>query len=289
MERHFPHQSRSTDSSQMGFTLLELMVATVILILLLTMLITIVSHTANIAAQVDAQKARQQAARLAMEIITRDLEAAAFPLIPSSTNSLQFLVNPGISGIPRNRDAAFWQAVVPGDTSASDLSEVGYFVAWTTNAGAPTGELRRLRVPPGAPDSIFQDPANWLTAQKLTNYAPGSSGTGSNALKGLITQNVLALWITLYDQTNGVICPTNALDSYDSRATSVRPASAEVALVIIDPRTAKRLTSAAEITNSYKTYSTPEAFVASFTNKGISAGIQVFKERVEIHAAEVTP
>ncbi len=289
MERRSHHPSRSTSCQAAGFTLLELLVAAVILILLLTMLVTIVSHTANIAAQADAQKARQQAARLALEIITRDLEAVAFPLISSSTNSLQFLVNPAITGIPRNRDAAFWQAAVPGDTTASDLSEIGYFVAWTTNDGVPTGELRRLRVPPGAVDSIFQNPANWLTAQKLADYAPGSSGTGSNALKGLITQNVLALWITLYDQTNGVICPTNAMDGYDSRATSVRPASAEVALVIIDPRTAKRLTSAAEITNNYQVYATPEAFAASFTNRGLIGGIQVFKERVEIHAAEAAP
>jgi type II secretory pathway pseudopilin PulG len=262
---------------------LELLVAATILCLLVVLLMTIVSQTTLIVAKVDAQKSRRQTARLALELITRDLEAAAFPLIPTSTNSLQFLRNP--TGIPLNRDAAFWQAAVPGDSSASDLSEVGYFVAWTTNAGHLVGELRRLRVPPNAADSIFQNPADWLTMQKLTDYAPGSGGVGTNALKGMIAQNVLGLWITLYDTNNAVLSPA----IYDSRLTNARPASAEVALVVIDPTAAKRIGSEAVVTGRYATHATPEEFAASFSDMGLQGNLQVFKERVQMHAAETKP
>jgi type II secretory pathway component PulJ len=266
-----------------------MLVATAILAILVTLLMAAISHTVALFSRADAQKFRQQTARLALEMITRDLEAAAFPLVSTQTNSLQFVVNPPIDGIPLNRDAAFWQAAVPGDTSSSDLSEVGYFIVWTTRDGVPTSELRRLRVPPNAPDSIFQNPTNWLSAQKLETYAPGSGGTGSNALKGLIAQNVLGLWIRLYDRNDTLLYPSAGFgSSYDSRVNT-RPASAEVALVITDPRTAKRIARASDFTDKYWSYATPEEFAASFRDRDLQSGIQVFKERVELHAAESSP
>lgn len=286
MASAFPLPSRNSSGvARRGraFTLVELMVAAAILCLLVGFLAAIVSQTTAIVAKADAQKSRRQAARVALEMITRDIEAAAFPLLPASTNSLQFLLNP--ADVPLNRDAAFWQAPVPGDTSASDLSEVGYFVAWTTNEGYPVGELRRLRVPPSAADSIFRNPQGWLTVQKLDAYAPGSEGTGTNALRGLIARNVLGLWITLYDTNNTVLAGTG----YDSRATDVRPASAEVALVVIDPAAAKRLGSTAEVIARYASHATPEAFADSFADKNLRDSLQVFKERVQMHAAPPAP
>lgn len=283
MSQFFRLPSRSTRRRR-GFTLLELLVATAILSMLVVFLVTIISQTTSIVTKADAQKSRRQTARIALEMITRDLEAAAFPLIPTSTNSLQFLLNPSIAGIPLNRDAAFWQAAVPGDSSASDLSEVGYFVAWTTTEGYPVGELRRLRVPPDASDSIFQAPQDWLTAQKLETYAPGSGGSGNNALRGMIAQNILGLWITLYDADNNKLP-----DTYDSRSSLIRPASAEIALVVIDPLAGKRLTTISSVTDRYSQYATPEAFADSFIDDKLRGNIQIFKERVQMHSAATTP
>ena len=90
---------------------------------------------------------------------------------------------------------------------------------------------------------------------------------------------VVGLWITLYGQdgsTNGLGAP------YDSRTSSSRPASAEIAFVLLDPNVANRLESAAAITNHLT--STPEALVDALPAEMRSA-TQIFRARARFEAA----
>jgi len=257
--------------------MIELLVATAVFAVLMTLLLSIVSQTTRLWQQSENQKVRRQNARVLLEIMTRDLESALFPLDRTNARSMQFLLNPAEA--PLHRDAAFWQAVVPGQSAKGDVFEVGYFVQWTNDAhNRPRSALCRYSVPASNTDTIFYNPsAPWLTAQKLVTYAPGLGDT--NNFKGVLAENVIGLWITLYGEdgsTNGLGAP------YDSRTASARPSSAEVAFVLLDANIANRLQSMAPITNNIS--STPEALVASLPDD-MRAATQIFRARARFETA----
>lgn len=268
---------RSLPGIRRGFTLVELLVAVAVFALLMVLLLTLVSQATRIWQQTDNQKVRRQTARVLLEIIVRDLESALFPLDPTNSRSLQFLLNPPAA--PRNRDAAFWQAAVPGEGARGDMYEVGYFVQWINDTNnRPRSALCRYGVSATNSDAIFQDPSlEWLTVGKLAAYAPGLADTGS--YKGVLAENVLGLWITLRDKDG----TTNGFGSfYDSRETTNRPASAEIAFVLLDANAAKRLVSAAALTNNF--LSSPEEYVAALPPE-IKSGTQIFRATARFEAA----
>lgn len=281
MNRFWKRPSHAIRNRKSGFTLLELLAASTILIFLLALLLTIVSQSSRIWQSSESAKSRRQTARILLEMISRDLEAALFPLLPSGSGpGPQFLLNPpSVDASVLNRDAAFWQAALPGRGDRGDLYEVGYFVRWSQDSEGAHGVLCRLQVPASAADSLFQNPtAPWLTPAKLDTYAPGLADT--TAHRGLLAENVLALWITLSDKDGNT---SGFAPSYDSRAAAVRPAFAEVAIVLCDARTAQLIKAPQDITAHY-TAASVEAFVDGLPPE-IRRGTEIFKIRVSLETA----
>jgi len=270
--------TRGSRPSRGGFTLIEVLVATAVFLVLLTLLLSITSHAGKIWQSSENQKSRREVARAALEMIARDFESTQFPLRSGSANSLEFARNPAaISATYKNRDALFWQAPLSGPSESGDLQEVGYFVQWIEVAGQPPrGELCRLRVPAANSDSIFNDPDNWLSDDKLKKYAPGSTDT--NTYHGSLAENVLALWVTLYDTNNVPITAS----PYSSRSDP-QVASAEIAIAVADPQTGRRVFSTADITSHYD-----EPTIDDFVSKlppDIRQGVGVFKTRLYIESS----
>ena len=261
---------RPWPSSKGGFTLVELLVAGAIFLLLLGLLLSIVSHITQIWQQTEGQRIRQQVMRLALDRISRDLQGLQLQRSTNETNSFQFVINPAIASDLLNPQAAFWQTTLTGDTSRGDVAEVGYFVRLVSASNHVRGELCRIEVPPTAADSFFADPQHWLTMSKIDSYAPPSGANSTNPLKGILADHVIGLWITPYQGTNALSLP------YDSR-TGSRPTSVEVALAVIDPRTAQRVGNPSEIRNHYN--ATPENFVNALDPQ-IRGGVSIIKTRV---------
>lgn len=249
-----------------GFSLVELLVACAVLTLLLTVLFTVVSQALRLWQQTEGQKTRRESARICMEMMVRDLEASSFPI--SSSGTFQFLLNPPALASCQNRDAIFWQAITYSDSPPGVPSEVGYFVQWEGTKSA----LCRYRVPASDADSIFHNPADWLSPAKVKAHAPGLAD--SDAFAGMIAENVIGLWITLYDR-NGNEKGLNP--TYDSRVTDSRPAVVEIGLALIDARIASRITSPEVITSAYT------AAIDDFPSRlplPLREGVQIFKFRV---------
>ncbi len=255
-----------------GFTILELLVATAIFALLATLLLSMTSEASKLWQRAENQKARRQIARIIIETMSRDMESVAFPVVSGATNSLQLVVGSATGTTNLNPNAAFWQATASGTGPIGGLAEVGYFVQWKDNRSA----LCRYYVPGTNADSIFSSSAinwkDWLTASKIDAYAPGLND--SNSYGGLLAENVLGLWITVYDANN--IAYTN----YDSRSSIVRPVSAEIGLAVIDPRSARRITNSV-LQVSY----TPsiDNFVTNLPSY-LRDGVQIFKTRIQLQA-----
>lgn len=255
-----------------AFTLPELCVAVTIFALLLSLLSGLITQVTKTWQRSESQIARQQTLRLVLDRISRDMEGALFPTKPGELSSFQFLVNPGILSTTENPTAAFWQTSRSG--RQGDVVEVGYFVRFQTYAGRPgfRSQLCRLEAPGSATDSIYYQPARWLTPEKIRTYVPEIPDE-SNPMKGILAENVVGLWITPFHQDEPLPLP------YDSRAELRRPTSVEVAVAVIDPGVANRLDGVAEITDHYS--ATPGEFINQLDEK-IRDAVSILKSRIHL-------
>ena len=211
-----------------SFSLVELLVSLVILILLVFVLSQILTMTANTWMSGEAVKERMQNERAIGDFIANELRMALLPAGRKNTSSLQFVVNP--SGVTassyNNNDSVFWQAPIATDATYGDVAEVGYFIQWdTSTAQNPKAILSRFFVNPPSSSAgstnylIYTQPTAWINNTLIQSVAPANS---ANSYQGLFAENVVGLWIQCLDSYRVQITKDyngNPLsnDSYDSR------------------------------------------------------------------------
>jgi prepilin-type N-terminal cleavage/methylation domain-containing protein len=245
--------------SRDSFTLVEMLVAIAILGIILIVLLGMTTSIMNTWQFGQARNERRTAGQAILDRISRDLRQAALPASRSNTNSLQLVINPtGVSTAYEYPQAIFWQAPVPTDEGISgNLAVVGYFVQWVS--GVPM--LSRILINPSSTGSylVYSTPAAWISDSIL---ATNAAGTAASGYSGLMAENVLGLWVQALDPQGRPIKqrPTDhAGENFDSRLSytytnsvypsvlstniaPVLPASIQVAILVVDSRTAKRLT-----------------------------------------------
>jgi prepilin-type N-terminal cleavage/methylation domain-containing protein len=225
-----------------GFTLLELLVSVVILTVLVTLLFSILSQASRLFSRGEAQTDALGNFRAATAMIRRDLRSALLPVDRTNQAGLQFILNPDtVSAAYKNRDALFWQCATSGaGTNSRGVSVVGYYVKWdASDPGRPQARLCRVFIDSADPNFlVYQNPGSWITDAILEAAAPASPAQN---YRGLLAENVIGLWITVEENTAGVLTPAA---SFDSRGTGVLPAAVRVSLAFLSPSAAKRLTPA---------------------------------------------
>jgi prepilin-type N-terminal cleavage/methylation domain-containing protein len=251
--RDFPAGRASTPS----FSLVEMLVAMAILSIIVVILLSMTTSLMSTWQFGQARDERRTVGQAALDRIARDLRQAAMPMNRSGTN-LEFVINP--SGVSANYEfpqAVFWQAPVATDGGTNgNLAIVGYFVQWVN--GTPS-LCRSLINPSSSSYSIYSNPpTTWITDSIIQSCAPA---TASSGYAGLLANNVLALWVQTLDPSGNPISQSGggvAGESFDSRlpysytnsvytvATtnmpSALPASVQIAILVLDSRTARRLT-----------------------------------------------
>lgn len=224
-----------------AFTLVELLLAIVVLSLLIVLLMRMLNHTSGAWIGGRAQTDRRQSARVLADAIAQELQSALLPLDPSDPSNLQFTLNP--SSVPaeyRHPDALFWQAPVATDRSFGDVAEIGYFLKWDeSDISHPRPFLCRFFVNPTDSDNylIYRQPTQWLSGSILDAVAPANRVNG-NAYRGLFAENVVGFWVRCYDGNREIISPA---EEYDSRVTKTLPRSVKIFLVLIDSASVPRL------------------------------------------------
>lgn len=240
-----------------GFTIVELLAATAVFMVMMALLVGVVSQVNAGWQRAEAQKNRREAARVVLDYLVRDLEAALSPLPQAPSVNLD--MNPDAFSTYRNRDALFWKAALPAEPATSDTCVIGYFVKPPED-----GESYRL--------CRFVAPLTFSTTtidETLDSVATLTPADQSGDYKGLVAEGVVGLWVTLYDRNNQVLASPGG--SYRSTSRDDFPAMAEIALVVADPRVLGRQTGLAN-------YSSPEACAAGF------AGAQIFRTKVQLGA-----
>jgi type II secretory pathway component PulJ len=254
----YPREAKSKANFSPSFSLVEMLVALAILSIIVVVLLSITTSMISTWQLGQARNERRTVGRDALERMARDLRMASMPLSKSNTTNLEFVINPpGVSSTYELPQAVFWQAPVPSDGGTNgNLAIVGYFVQWIN--GAPS--LSRVLINPSAGSSyiIYSSPTSWITDALIQTTAPATSSSG---YAGLMAENVLGLWVQALDPRGNPIQQSTGLagENFDSRLpysytnsvyttvpttnqAPVLPASLQVAIVIMDSRTAKRLT-----------------------------------------------
>jgi prepilin-type N-terminal cleavage/methylation domain-containing protein len=291
--RRFQPAARSTHA----FSLLEVLVATTILAVIVSMLGSIMSSVSASWTSAAGRTETGLSARAIADYIQTDLAPALLPVNNSDQANLQFILNP--SPLPedyKNGDALFWQSPVANDTTYGDIAEVGYFVKWITDSNnQPKPILCRFFVEPTESGTasvykIYQSPSNWLNKDSIDEVAPGTSDKN---YAGLFAENVIGIWFRCFDSQGN--CYGRAFDSRTapSDATKSRlPCSVQVSFVVVDSRSAERLTASlqsalmslnstvsGEVATKDKTVS-PATADASL--KSISAGLKAHTTTVSL-------
>ena len=252
-----------------SFSIIELLVAMTVLSILMFILLGMLGSLTS-AWQLDqAHNERRTTAQTVLDRMTRDISQAAIPSARGNTNSLDFVISPPSTWIGTQYEYAqsiFFQAPVATDNGMNgNLAVVGYFIQWV-NGTPGTATLTRLLINPSSADYAVYNgvPNGWLSNHLLTSDAPATSPTYA----GLLAQNVIGLWIQALDPTGTPINQTTltghkAGEVFDSRypytynnsgftdnganevatvPASALPGSVQVAIAVVDSRTAKLIT-----------------------------------------------
>lgn len=247
-----------------GFSLVELLVATTVLVMIVALLASVVSGVSSAWRESIGRSERGVHARAIAEFIRSDLSSALIPVDEAAQNSLQFVLNPAnLSSEYKNGDALFWQAPIAADRVLGDIAEVGYFVRWVKPNATPKPILCRFFVNPGTRDPnglpilnpnfrIYSRPDEWITNDLIESLAPGiNSGPGNSGYDGLFAENVAGIWFRCFDSAGKALSRNfdsriGEEDSYPDPVSGLRswrrlPSSVQLSFVLIDSTVARRL------------------------------------------------
>ena len=223
-----------------GFTLLEMLVATTILVLLVVIGMGAVNGTFNLASQATQRIDANRVARESLDEIGRELSVAAVPFNRQNTvSSVQLLIDPP-NVLPAqavaNSDSMFWQAPLAHNRDYGNLAVVGYFVisdTTSTNALNWRLQLRRVYIEPETSGTtantnyLLYSGTNittsgttpWLSGATAASFAPSSGSSDvSNGLSGWVADGVLAMWVRCLDKSGNPILQNAAGVNYTSPA-----------------------------------------------------------------------
>ena len=249
-----------------SFTLVEILVSVAILSVFVILLMSMLGSLTTVWQEGQSHNERRTIAQTVFDRMGRDLSQTALPVSRTNTNELQMVINPsGVGASYQNPQAIFWQAPVATDGGTNgNMAIVGYFVQWV-NGTPGTPCLSRLLINPSSTNyAVYTAPTAWISTTLLNTYAPAKfvSPSSANNYAGLLSPNVLGLWVQALDPRGnpidqGLSAPDIKGEAFDSRnpysytdgsgnlATNIAsalPASMQIAIAVIDSRTAKLLT-----------------------------------------------
>lgn len=251
--------------NEIGFTIVELLIAATITVLIVVMLGTMFGSLTNTASRANQRIDTFREARAALQMISRDLTNLVHPQwdpdpfsVPPPTTASQPTTRPAAhlacttgtnSGAPpqlkniyqdpANGNQQLFALVAMKNSGQSDVCSVGYYCRWNDQGYGYS--LRRFFRDSSATYTTLSGATSYAAATVL--YTPDAIPTAANLMRDdLLAQHVWNLKITAYDSAGAVI--TTYPYVCDSSATtpnqvpkaleiSFRAMSAEAARTVI--------------------------------------------------------
>jgi uncharacterized protein (TIGR02599 family) len=305
-----------------GFSLIELLVSTAIVAVLLVLMITVMMQASSVWRRSSSNVEAFQSARLAFDVITRNLSQATLntyldydnPSAPTRyyrVSELACRIGPagsgGLPGTPGTGQAVFFQAPLGYATNLSGhgglesvLSACGYFVSYTTNSSVPqhvaaSGNPPRYRLMqvlvPTEDNDIYKSASGSAWISNHTNAAVP------------VADNVIALVVRPQDPaasqpdiTAGYAYDTRLNATADPQPDSANqlPPVVQVTMVAVDEAAAARPQSAtaiaAALTGKFSTTASYQEDLDDLGSKLTEARIpyRIFSSAVPIRESKWT-
>ncbi len=220
--------SRPVIRRSTAFTVLEILVATAILMVLASLLFTVFNKASDAWIYGETTVDRQRTARTATEILNRELSQAFI-----TTNAAG-----RINFVGGTNWVYFVAPVAPFAGMVSDLGEFGY-----RHDPATMQFTRGYSAPSTA--NISPNPVKWDTSRTTIN----ETTTTNLASLSIVAENVVSASLTYYDQSGG------SSSTWDSRAGAGQdgrlPSVVEFSMLVIDSRTARNIPSSGSARDDY--------------------------------------
>jgi prepilin-type N-terminal cleavage/methylation domain-containing protein len=238
-----------------GFTLLEVLISVTLLALLSTLLFLILDATAKLWRETEKRVDSYREARVALNLIARELRSMVV-LDGNLTNS--FLHNPTVANgvtLPATvapssfADSVFFTTNLPPGMqdpakNRSDWCAVGYYLAWTPDAGATGQSSYKLYRHFKSSDDAFSALTN---AGQQRNLFLGISTVVGNQ-NDIVARNIVGLNITPYSKdADGNLV---ALPAGDLWPPNERPALIEIEINAINGETSAKLANRSDWENA---------------------------------------
>ena len=197
-----------------AFTLLEVLVATAILVVIVAVLASLVGAGQNSLIRIDSGARQRQEAMAVLDMISSELRSSIAATVHldefahSGTRRAELLINPPLLGSALlNPGAIFWQSFsMVGDGTPSI---VGYFLRWdTAQAGAPRPLLCRFQLESARAGLELErlrdgtQDRTWVEDAVAGRIAPG---TAANGFQGWLADHVIGFFVRALDPTGKTV------------------------------------------------------------------------------------
>lgn len=227
-------------NNRCAFTILEVLVSVAVLSLIVLALTSVIDQAGKNWRRGTDRTDKRTNERAVTSFIAEEIAGALLPVDrfadPARPN-LEFVLNPG--GVTHlNASAVFFQAPIPTDSTAGDISAIGYFVRWIDT----TAVLCRMVISPSDADYQVYSTLDWINDPLLDAIAPADE---ANDYRGFFVENVIGFWVQCFND-DGTLWTGTAGSSRPAAAGQEHtlPASVEISIVTIDSATAARITPA---------------------------------------------
>ena len=271
-------------TSQRGFTIVELLIAATITVLIVVMLGTMFGSLSSTASRANQRTDTFRDARAALQMMSRDLTNLVRPQwepdpfsTPAPTAAPQPLTRPAahlafknIYTDPATGNQQIWALIAAKNSGTGDLCSVGYYCRWNdtdANGNPAYGYSLRRFFRPSSDDTTSTPtiPGTYTTLSSTASYVseailytPDAVGTRANALHDdLLAQHVWNLKVTAYD-ASGVVIATYpyVCDSSSASATQL-PKALEISFWAMSTEAARTVIASKADANVWMNESDP--------------------------------
>lgn len=226
--------------SAQGFTLIEILVASAVMALLVGLVITITSQVLNVWNRSGGRLSANQEARIAMELLTQDLETAVFRNRRSATDDSEWfrIVNADFAPSPNTISLQLFSPALDRPDGPGDICAISYQLREVDLRGRPATGQRQFALfrQLNDPETTFG-----LLGTSITSW--GQVVTESDFL----VSNIIEFNVRLFEANGNPIDTTEFV--FDGLPGTRIPAFADIKLRVLSSEGANILQSPAGVGN----------------------------------------
>lgn len=255
-------------TTQRGFTIVELLIAATITVLIVVMLGTMFGSLSSTASRANQRTDTFRDARAALQMMSRDLTNLVRPQwepdpfsTPAPTAAPTPLTRPAahlalknLYTDPATGNQQVWALIAAKNGGTGDVCSVGYYCRWNDQGYGYS--LRRFFRDSAATYTTLSSNPSYVSEAIL--YTPDALGTAASAMRDdVLAQHVWNLKVTLYDTSGAVIATYPYVCDSSSASATQLPKALEISFWAMSTEAARTVIASKADANVWMNESDP--------------------------------